>query len=314
MIKKILLLSLLLLIFCNCKRSNKPLTESEDIITISDTKAVARDKISSDLTDSVSLKVKMEEHSVRLVLSKEDMCRIQLSDAKIKELKYWWDSLPLPLQAQIKAHEVEIELVSNICSSDKKVVEPVITDSRIENTGAILEKIIGGNADMTFTVNTTILQSGKQSNEEQSTNIVLVKKMPARLTQFTTEFYLADKGGLTNQNIHSLQYWWSSLPDDLRFKIQNREVFIDLTCVAIDKGVEIKDKNRIGEQSDAYAHLVADLLQEMIGYTKVSNKNILHGIINTQSQIERAGSLIPADYLIRLQLKNVKPNSIIPSI
>ncbi len=308
------MLSLVLSVFCACKRSNEPLTESEDVLTNHDKKAVVQDKTTTDEADTVSLKVKMEEHSVRLVLSKEDMSRIQLSDAKIKELKYWWDSLPLPLQTQIKAHEVEIELVSNIRSSDKKVVEPVITDSRIENTGATLEKIIGSTADITFTVNTTLLENSKLSADEQSTNIVLVKKMPTKLTQFMTELYLADKGGLTNQNIHSLQYWWSSLPADLRDKIQRREVFVDLTCVAIDKGVEIKDKKRIGEQSDEYALLVADLLQEMIGYTKVSGKNIPLGMVNTQSQIERASRLIPADYMIRLQLKNAKPNSVVPTI
>jgi hypothetical protein len=302
----------MLSVFCACQRTAEPLTESELSLTSTDKTTVVQDKTATDDADTVSLNVKMEEHSVRLVLSKDDLKKVQVSANNVKELKTWWDSLPEPLQSQIKAHEVEIKLVSNIRSSDKNAIEPGVTDSQIEKTGATLEKIIGESTDMSFTVNTTLLaNNGNAPADEQSTNIILVKKVPTKLTQFTTEIPLSEKG-ISNQNIHSMQYWWSSLPEDLREKIQRREVIVDLTCVAIDKGVELRKNKKLGLLSDEYNVVMSDMLQDMIGYGTVANKKIPLGILKTQSVIESSNAIIQSDYIIRLQLRNAKTNAVGP--
>lgn len=311
--------SLILLIFavCACQGPISPEQIATEETTWTDTMSGKKEKTAENDADTVSVKVKIAEHSVKIVLPKEDIKKSQLSAANVKELESWWDSLPKPLQSQIKANEVEIELVSNIRSKDKAAINSSVTDTRIENTGAALERIIGSATDMTFTVNTTLLEDKTTaSTDELSTNISLVKKTPVKLTQFTGEIALKDND-ITNKNIQSLQYWWTTLPADLQQKIQNREILVELTCVALDRELDGKNNPSVGENADEFAFLMTDVLHQMIGYHSIGKKNIPVASIKSNGVIEKVQATnahIDTPYFIRLQLKNAKLPTVLPSL
>ena len=311
--------SLMLLIFavCACQGPIPPELPIEDEVVLTDNLSAKQEKKAGDETDTVSVKVKIAEHSVKIVLPKEDIKKSQLSATNVKELESWWDSLPKPLQSQIKANEVEIEVVSNVRSTDKAAINSSVTDTRIENTGAALERIIGSSTDMTFTVNTTLLE-GKTtaSTDELSTNITLVKKMPVKLTQFTGEIVLKDND-ISNKNIQSLQYWWTTLPADLQQKIQSREIVVELTCVALDRALDSRQNTKVGDSADGFAFVMTDILHQMIGYHSVGKKNVPVANIKSNAVIEKVqehNAHIEAPYFIRLQLKNAKLPTVYPSM
>jgi hypothetical protein len=239
------------------------------------------------------------------------MNEANVSASNINQLKKWWDSLPQPLQDQIKAQEVEIELVSNVISNGNTELTPEITDSRIENTGAALEKIIGESTEMTYTVKTK--QMDTDASSSASTNIVPYIKISTKLAQFSTGLAI-DKNGISAQNVHSLQYWWSCLPDDLKIMIQNNEVALEVNCIAIDKGIEFRKNARLGDKSDNYLFLMNQYLQNMIGFKKISNKNLPLGTLKNNSQIEKVIGNQSADYIIRINLKNQKVVADKPSV
>ncbi len=302
-----------------CQWSNSGLGTEEG--ALDDKKISLRDKspiLEEEAADTVSLKVKISEHSVQLSVSKETLKKPQLSADEVKRLETWWDSLPKPLQSQIKANEVEIELVSNLQTSDNKSADNDLTDNHIENTGATLERIIGSPTDMTFTVNTTFfggMKNKASAQEELSTKISLVKKVPTKLAQFSTEIVLRDKE-INNKNIQSLQYWWSSLPEDLRQKIQQREVTIELTCVAIDFDLDSKASAQVGELAEDFAFVFSDILHQMIGHQRIGKQNspLAHlKSMGTIEKIQEANVHIDSPYFIRIQLKNNKAQ-ILPGI
>jgi len=262
--------------------------------------------------DTVSLKYKLDEHAVSIQLNNDEMNTETVSDAKYRLLKKWWDSLPQPLRDQIKSQEVQIELVSNVLSNSENELKSEITDSRTENTGAALEKIIGEAANMTFTVKTKQLDNNSKTEISASTSIVPYIKVPTGLAQFATVI-IPGKDGISAQNIHSLQYWWISLPDDLKMMIQNDEVSVEINCIAVDKGVELSKHFRLGEKSDDYLNLVKQYLQNMIGFRKVGKKNLPMGSVRTNSQIEKVAGNQSADYIIRINLRNSKSLSEKPS-
>ena len=311
--------SFILLIFaiCACQGPSPSELSVEDDLVWTDTMSDKKEKTAEDDADTVSVKVKISEHSVKILLPKEDLKKSQLSAANVKELESWWDSLPKPLQSQIKANEVEIELVSNVRSTDKAAINSSVTDTRIENTGAALERIIGSSTDMTFTVNTTLLE-GKTtaSNDELSTNISLVKKVPVKLMQFGGEISIKEND-ISNKNIQSLQYWWTTLPAELQQKIQNREVIIELTCVAIDRDIDGKGNPNVGSSADEFAFIMTDILNQMIGYQSIGKRNIALANVKSNSIIEKvqaSNAHIDAPYFIKLQLKNAKLPAANPSL
>jgi len=311
--------SLILLIFavCACQGPTPPELPIEDEVVWTDNLSDKKENSLEDEADTVSVKVKITEHSVKILLPKEDLKKSQLSAANVKELESWWDSLPKPIQSQIKANEVEIELVSNVRSTDKAAINSSVTDTRIENTGAALERIIGSSTDMTFTVNTTFLE-GKTtvSTDELSTNISLVKKMPVKLAQFNSEIILKDND-ISNKNIQSLQYWWTTLPAEVQQKIQSREVIIELTAVAIDRELDGKENSNVGSSADEYAFIMTDILSQMTGYQKIGKRNVAVANIESNSMIEKVqtgNAHIDAAYFIRLQLKNAKLPNVTPSL
>jgi hypothetical protein len=94
--------------------------------------------------------------------------------------------------------------------------------------------------------------------------------------------------------------------------IQNNEVTVELNCVAIDKGIEFRKNDRLGENSDEYLFLVNQYLQNMIGFKKMSKKNLPLGSVKMNSQIEKVNANQSADYIIRINLRNkqnLKPSA-----
>jgi hypothetical protein len=190
-------------------------------------------------------------------------------------------------------------------------LNPKITDSRIENTGAALEKIIGESAEMTFTVKTRQLEKNDNSVSSASTNIVPYIKLPTSLAQFSTTIIPGGEG-VHSQNLQDLQYWWLNLPEDLKAMIQNNEVTVEINCIAIDKGIEFRKNASLGEKSDEYLFLVNQYLQNMIGFKKMSKKNLPLGSVKMNSQIEKVNANQSADYIIRINLRNkqnLKPSA-----
>lgn len=315
--KKLFLLTMLCLTtFWSCQAPNS--SELGDDIELPQTVSttVKQDKTSVDDMDTVAVKVKMQEHSVQLVMQNEDLQKAMLSPASVKELENWWDSLPKPIQTQIKSSQVEIELTSNVRSSNQQDISPEVTDPQIEHTGAELERIIGSSTDMTFTVNTTLVnEKDLTASKGHSTNITLVKKVPMKLKAFDFEVYLNDEG-ISNENLQSLQYWWARLPQDLKEKIQRKEVVVHLTAVAIDKGMD-KGDLRLGEHSDDYSLIMSDVLQQMIGRYNIEGRSYPLGQINSKAVIESIKTANPvkdADYIIRLKLQNNKDMLHMPAI
>jgi hypothetical protein len=284
---------------------------SDADMTETDNKSMSDNLTVDENCDTVSLKYKFAKHSVSIQLNEAEMKVGTVSDAKIQLLKKWWDSLPQPLQEQIKSQEVEIELVTNVLTQTNNDLNPKITDSRIENTGAALEKIIGESAEMTFTVKTRQLEKNDNSVSSASTNIVPYIKLPTSLAQFSTTIIPGGEG-VHSQNLQDLQYWWLNLPEDLKAMIQNNEVTVEINCIAIDKGIEFRKNASLGEKSDEYLFLVNQYLQNMIGFKKMSKKNLPLGSVKMNSQIEKVNANQSADYIIRINLRNkqnLKPSA-----
>ncbi len=167
-------------------------------------------------------------HEIRLIRGENEQQQAKLSDANVKELESWWDSLPEPVQSQIKAKEIDIEVVSEIRTNDKEVINPQLNDSQIEKTGETLEQIIGSQTGMTYTVSTTLIENEQSNVEgEHATNIRLIKQIPVKLQQFETEIFLRENE-VNNDNIQTLQYWWTHLPQAVQDKIKSRELIVDV--------------------------------------------------------------------------------------
>ena len=301
-----------LMLMLSCRGADKAVKKLDFDMTESDIKTLSDNFTVDENCDTVSLKYKLAQHEASIQLNDSEMKAETVSDSKIEMLKKWWDSLPQPLRDQIKSQQVRIELVSNVISTAKNDLKPEITDNRIENTGAALEKIIGEAAGITFTVITKQLKNDDKTATTASTNIVPYINVPTGLAQFATALIPA-KDGISAQNIHSLQYWWMSLPDDLKLMIQNDEVAVEINCIAVDKGVEFRKNTRLGEKSDEYLFLINQYLQNMIGFKKMTKKNQPLGSVKTNSQIEKVVGNQTADYIIRINLRNQKTSGEKPS-
>jgi hypothetical protein len=302
----------LLVLLLSCSESQKTLADTDFVIEETD-KLAKTDIVAEENCGNVSLKYKLEEHAVNLQLDLAEIKEVNVSEANLTQLKKWWDSLPQPLQDKIKNQEVEIELVTNVQSVVKTELTSELTDSRIENTGSALEKIIGETTDMTFTVKTSEVENNGALTSSATTSIIPFVKLPTKLSQFSTSLAVS-RSGISAQNVHSMQFWWNNLPDDLKIMIQKSEVVVELNCIALDKGVEFRKNIRLGEKSDDYLYLMNEYLQNMIGHRQISNKKIPMGVIKTNSQIEKVLGEESADYILRVHLKNNKQIADRPSL
>ena len=272
--------------------------------------ATAVTNTTTSSSEEMTIAVPIEAHEVKIVRKKHEHQQVALSEANVKELESWWDSLPKPVQSQIKANEIDIEVVSKIRTNDKKSVNPALHDSQIEETGDALEQIIGTETGMTYTVSTTLVGKGQQkpgeAAESHETNIRLVKQIPVKLQKFTTDIFLRD-GQVNNENIQTLQYWWTNLPLDVQNKIKSRELVVDITyntLAAIDG-----DLTHHHAKGGDYTAIMQDLLERMVGVYTVNKREYalaeIHTHLNTKTLDEKTANL-PARQYISIALRKSK--------
>ena len=68
----------------------------------------ALDNINED--EEMTISVPIEEYQFSITRENGEENLITLSDANVRELESWWDSLPQPLQSKIKTNEIDIEV------------------------------------------------------------------------------------------------------------------------------------------------------------------------------------------------------------
>lgn len=246
-------------------------------------------------------------HEIRIIRGEDEQQQAKLSAANVKELESWWDSLPKPVQSQIKAQEIDIEVVSKIRTNNKKAINPQLNDSQIENTGEALEQIIGSETGMTYTVSTTLIEDQANGVEgEHETNIRLVKQMPVKLQQFDTEIFLRDDQ-VNNDNIQSLQYWWTHLPEAIQNKIKSREIIIDVDYHKV-ASIEGMDKAELRE-GEEYTVVMTDILQRLVGVYQVGNKEFPLARVATTYKADKPTTQnadLPAPHYIKIGLRKNK--------
>lgn len=272
--------------------------------------------------DDETVALRMTKHSTKLILQKNDFCRPELSAAHVNELKTWWDSLPRPLQSKVKTNEISVEVVSNIRSNGEQKIPSKLTDSQIEQTGAALERVIGAPADMTYTVNTTVIEHAKPSvlthEELATTDIYLVATEPVKLSKFSLDLPLSDAADVNNETVQAVQYWWESLPMDLQTKIKQQEIAIQLNVCAIDrKEVNHAESRLVGANADNKALIINDILNRIIGSHRVGKRELPLAKIQSSAIIEKpnaANASIRANQYLKIQLKTQRSTAVQPSL
>jgi hypothetical protein len=144
--------------------------------------------------DELTISIPIQEHEFHMTREMGEQRKVNLSPENVKEMESWWDSLPQPVQSQIKANEIDIEVVSKIRTHNHNDINPSLNDSQIENTGETLEQIIGYETDMKYTVSTVLIDKAKYSDTidgQHATNIRLVKRVPVKLQQLKRIFFCA---------------------------------------------------------------------------------------------------------------------------
>jgi hypothetical protein len=261
--------------------------------------------------EETTISVPIEQHVFSISREKDEIKQAKLSDQNVRELESWWDSLPQPLQSEIKANKVDIEVVSEITTSDEQTINPDLNDSQIETTGETLEQIIGTNTDMKYTISTKLIDSAETTrlkvNEEHKTNIRLVKQVPVKLNTLGAEIYLRNEA-VDNDNIRTLQYWWENLPADIKEKIKARELELNLTCHTVDAGVE----NSVvvsEEQASENATIMNDLMNRLVGVYRVGEKEFSMAKTSVEIKTEKATvktANLPANQYITISLRKNK--------
>lgn len=306
-------LALTTFVACNSTTPEANLLANNVITNVNSTSVPLQQGLPDD-NEETTISVKMSEHSVQLVLLGDEIKNTKLSKDKVRELESWWDSLPKPIQSQIMSHKLDISVESNIKTSSNKTVDPSLTNTQVENTGETLEKIIGKTTDMTYTVNTTVIENGGQKSvSEHATNIHLVKKVPVKLKEFSAQIFV-DGEDVSNDNAQSLQYWWLTLPTEIQEKIQNRELSIDLACYTVDQSdLDISQDKQLGENAENHLAVMEGLLDGMIGIYKTAGMEQSVAKVNSKSLIEPASTQslkYPSSQYIKLTLRTNK--AIIP--
>jgi len=256
--------------------------------------------------EETTISVPIHGTEIRIVRANSETQQANLSEANVKELESWWDSLPKPVQTQIKANEIDIEVVSKIRSNNQSDINPSLNDSQIENTGATLEQIIGKETEMTYTVSTTLIDKKIKDEQEHATNIRLVKQMPVKLQKFSTDIFLRENE-VSNDNIRTLQYWWTNLPEDIRNKVKSRELTLDLVCHTVN------DMDKGSEQelaaAEEFVGIMGDVLNRMVGVYKVNKKEFSLAKIKTLAKLEDANAKnmkFPAKQYVKIKLRKNK--------
>lgn len=313
LIYNIILSFFLAMLLIGCTNDDAQVVVNEDYHVAND-KEITRDNspLAVVADEEMTISVPIQEHEIRLVRAKNEQKQAKLSDANVKELESWWDSLPKPVQSQIKSNEIDIEVVSNIRTNDKKDINPQLNDSQIENTGETLEQIIGAQTEMKYTVSTTLIDGQKNPQEgEHATNIRLVKQVPVKLQEFTADIFIREDD-VTNDNIKTLQYWWTNLPQDVQNKIKRREIVLDVVCHTV------KDIDGVADLTAAedFSAIMGDVLNRLVGVYKAGSKEYSLAQIKTSVQAEEANAKnlkLPAKQYIKVSLRKNKaflPNSL----
>jgi len=303
------------LLFVGCTPSNNSevvdnhvFTPYEEVDEETDLLADATDEEEEETTISVPI----TRHEIRIIRQKDEIKQAKLSDANVKELESWWDSLPKPLQSQVKSNEVDIEVVSSITTTNEQSIDPVLNDSQVENTGLTLEQIIGTNAKMKYTVSTRFIEDTNEKEpvsvpDEHATDIRLVKKVPVRLRSFTTDIFFR-QNDVTNDNLRSLQYWWTNLPEDIKEKVRSRELALNLTCYTVDDGMDLSDDEQLAENAENFSAIMTDVMNRIIGVYRVDDKELSVAKIKSAIKIEKANAK-NAKYPAKQYLKvNIRKN------
>lgn len=269
-----------------------------------------------EFIEEETISLKMPVHTKSLVLNSSDFEKPQLGEEHIKDIQNWWQSLPQMVQTQVKNQEVSIELISNIITKDKSLSEQK-TDIQIEQTGNALEKVIGMPTDMTYTVNTTVVEK-LQSNTNTTnsnisnsnlpkdsigkTDIVLMQNIAVKLNNFDINLQAFTNTKNDNENFQTLQYWWSNLPIDLQDKIKNHQVIIDFNLIPVANIENTRSdiypsSLHIFDKVDAYA----EVLNRVIGtYKSKTNKVIPIALINKNKNVLTNNT----HYTLHINLRN----------
>lgn len=289
---------LFLLQACQESKPEYLLTHAEDKAIISSIAKPLGDKYE----DIDTISVRLNEYAMRL--SPQDN-EEQLSEGELQELSSWWDSLPSPLKSEIQEKKVDIQLVSKIYSGAQEGEEKEKQAGvHIGQTSQALERIIGQKTDMSYSLNKVERSSEQQGKTGSETSIVISKKVPVRLSEYSMEIFVR-QAELSNENIQSLQYWWLSLPEELQDKIRRQELLVDISCYTVDRGP--LDEQPLAVSADEYSELFADVLQQMIGYQKLGKGSLPIGKITMTSLIEPVQSHTKnVQYYFSLQLRPCK--------
>jgi hypothetical protein len=259
--------------------------------------------------EEMTISVPIEEHQLSITRENGEENLITLSVANVRELESWWDSLPQPVQFKIKTKEIDIELVSSIRTHNENDINPFLNDSQVESTGETLEQIIGQETDMKYTVNTVLIDNGKEVNQgEHATNIRLVKHIPVKLNKFNADIFIRDQD-VSNENIRTLQYWWMSLPEDIRNKIKKQELMLDLTCHTIIGLDDKSSDNSLTDGAEDYVAIMGDILNRMVGVYKIGDKTISIAKMNTYTKIDTSNSVnlnFPANQYLNISIRRNK--------
>jgi hypothetical protein len=256
--------------------------------------------------EETTITVPIHGTEIRILRANNETQQASLSEANVKELESWWDSLPKPVQSQIKANQIDIEVVSKIRSNNQSDINPSLNDSQIENTGATLEQIIGKETGMTYTISTTLIDEKIKDEQEHATNIRLVKQMPVKLQNFATDIFLR-KSEVSNDNIRTLQYWWTNLPEDIRNKVKTRELTLDLVCHSVNDMDKASEKELA--TAEEFVGVMGDVLNRMVGVYKVGKKEFSLAKIKTLAKLESANAKnvkFPAKQYVKINLRKNK--------
>jgi len=300
-----------LLIACSDDAAQVVITDSDPVVNKENT-ALKNTSLAITTDEEMTISVPIQEHEIRLFRVKCEQKQAKLSDANVKELESWWDSLPAPLQSKIKSNEIDIEVVSNIRTNNKKDINPSLNDSQIEKTGETLEQIIGTQTEMKYTVSTTLIDGHKNPQKgEHATNIRLVKQVPVKLQEFTADIFLREEN-VTNDNIRTLQYWWTNLPQDVQNKIKRRELVLEVVCHTVEEIDEAADLL----VAEDFSAMMGDVLNRLVGVYKAGPKEYSLAQIATSAKIEKATAnnlKLPAKQYVKVSLRKNKaflPNSL----
>ena len=178
--------------------------------------------------DKTLISVPLHQHGLTLHRDKSDFLSVDLPSKHKNSVKNWWDSLPDPIRSQVLSNQIDIELVSEVVSTGQEIIDPVITDSQVETTGNFLEELIGSETDITYVVNTRIIDTQSVENTISHTNIRLLKSVPVKLDHYRTQFTMRNED-FDNDNARSLQYWWVQLPNELKEQIQSNTINVVAT-------------------------------------------------------------------------------------